>query len=255
MPQSATAQTFTSLSDIARVTVLPGWRTETGRHMAGLRIELADGWKTYWRTPGETGIPPSLSWEGSENLAKARLLWPAPITFETSGFRSIGYQGVTVIPVEITPDRAGPITLRGRMEFGICEEICIPMSVPLEAELPAGGRPDPEIRAGLSRQARPPAEAGITTVRCVIEPTADGLRLTARIALPRSEPVEAAVVELSDSSIWIATPETRRRGRTLTATTELVPPSGQPFLLERSDIRITLIGGGKAVDIRGCPAG
>jgi len=63
-----TAQSFLSLDDVAKVTVLPGWRTATGNHMAAIRIELAEGWTTYWRSAGESGIPPRFDWSGSGNL-------------------------------------------------------------------------------------------------------------------------------------------------------------------------------------------
>ena len=87
---------------------------------------------------------------------------------------------------------------------------------------------------------------------CGVEPIADGLRLTATIDMPRLGRDEIAVFELSDQAIWIAEAATQRTGRTLTATTEMVPPGNKPFLLDRSDVRITVMAAGQAVDIMGC---
>ncbi len=251
------AQTLVSLDDIARVTVLPGWRTARGTHMAAIRIELAEGWKTYWRFPGEAGIPPSFDWSGSENLASVQLHWPVPRVFYTNGLRSIGYKGVTVIPIELTPasPAGGPIRLRGRIQIGVCEDICIPMTTSLDRQLSAPGRRDERIRESLDRRPRTAAQAGVRSATCSVEPISDGLRITARIAMPRQGKDEVAVLELPDPTIWIAEPKTTRKGRVLTAVTDMVPASGKPFLLSRSDLRITVLAGGKAVEVNGCTAG
>ncbi len=66
---------------------------------------------------------------------------------------------------------------------------------------------------------------------------------------------EIAVFELPDQMIWISEAHSRRTGQTLSATTELVPPSNRPFVLDRSDVRITVLAAGRAVDIWGCSAG
>ncbi|MFY8145805.1 MAG: protein-disulfide reductase DsbD domain-containing protein, partial [Rhodobacter sp.] len=62
--------------DLLSAEVLPGWRTEQGTHMAALRLTLAPGWKTYWRSPGDAGIPPLFNWSGSQNLSGVRVHWP-----------------------------------------------------------------------------------------------------------------------------------------------------------------------------------
>ncbi len=251
------AQTLVSLDDIAKVTVLPGWRTARGTHMAAIRIELAEGWKTYWRFPGEAGIPPSFDWTGSKNLANVRLHWPVPKVFYTNGLRSIGYKGVTVIPIELTPasPAGGPIRLRGKLQIGVCEDICIPMTTSLDSNLTPPGRSDAAIRASLARRPKTAAQAGVRSATCSVEPIADGLRITARVTLPKQGKDEVAVLELPDPTIWIAEPKTTRKGRVLTAVTDMVPASGKPFLLTRSDVRITVLAGGKAVEINGCTAG
>ncbi len=255
LPTALGAQSLTSLSDIAKVTVLPGWKTANGTRMAALQIDLADGWKTYWRAPGEAGIPPSVDWQGSQNLQAVQFHWPTPDVFTTNGLKSIGYKGVTVVPIEITPSGSGPITLQGRVDIGVCEDICVPISVPVSVELSGDGKENPAILASLADQPTPADQTRISSVSCAVDPIADGLGLTATIGLPNRFDPEMAVIELPDQSVWIATPEISRSGGILTARTELVPPSGQPFLLNRSEIRITLLGDGQAIDIQGCPAG
>ncbi|MCX8508161.1 MAG: protein-disulfide reductase DsbD family protein, partial [Rhodobacteraceae bacterium] len=54
--------------NLLKAEILPGWRTESGSQMAALRLTMAPGWKTYWRAPGDAGIPPRFDWTGSANL-------------------------------------------------------------------------------------------------------------------------------------------------------------------------------------------
>jgi DsbC/DsbD-like thiol-disulfide interchange protein len=256
-PLAAVAGTYgTAPGDrVAQVELLPGWR-EGAVQMAALRIRLQPGWKTYWRAPGDAGIPPSLDWQRSGNLAAARFEWPVPQVFDLGGLRSIGYSGEVVLPLLLTAAEAGaPISLRLELQIGVCHDVCVPVSVTLSAEIPAGGAADPRIRAALADRARTSAEAGLAAVSCTVEPIADGLRVTARLALPAQGGEEVVVFEPGDPTIWASAAEASRAGGTLTAAADLVPANAAPFALDRSRLRITVIGRGRAVDIHGCPAG
>lgn len=246
-----------SLDDVAKVDILPGWQTRNGTQMAAIRIRLAPGWKTYWRAPGDAGIPPRFSWQGSRNLAAVQLHWPSPSVFNQNGLRSIGYQDEVILPIELTPktDTKTAISLRLEMELGVCEEICVPISVKMRADLPVNGAVNPLITTSLKDQPVPAPKAGMRSLSCAISPIADGLRLEAKIELPKIGKSEVAIVELADQTVWIAEATTKRNGRHLLVVSEMVPPNAAPFLLSRSDIRITVLGDNRAVDIRGCPAG
>lgn len=88
---------------VVTLEVLDGGATAQGRYIGALHLRLEDGWKTYWRAPGDAGIPPQFSWQGSSNIADLSITWPTPEVFETSGYRTIGYHDELVLPVEITP--------------------------------------------------------------------------------------------------------------------------------------------------------
>ena len=243
-----------SADDVAKFDVLPGWKTESGTYMTALRIQLAPGWKTYWRAPGQAGIPPRFDWEGSENLSDVQFHWPAPKIYVVNGVRTIGFKNELVLPIEITPKQRGQdISVRARIELGVCEDICMPVNVSVAAELQGAGGPDARISAAIAAQPAAARDAGLRTIDCAVEPISDGLRLTATIDIPSLGGDEIAVFELPDQSIWVAEAEASRQGRTLTAVTELVPPANQPFPLDRDQVRITVLGGdGGAVDISGC---
>ncbi len=112
---------------------------ETESVSLGLHFRLREGWKIYWRSPGDAGYPPRLDWSGSENLAGAAISWPAPERFSILGFETLGYTEEVVFPVTATLARAGePLALRATVEYLTCKEICIPYEAKLALRLPAG---------------------------------------------------------------------------------------------------------------------
>ena len=58
----------------------------------GIEVRLDDGWKTYWRSPGDAGIPPFVEWDGSTNLSVANFQWPAPVRFNYYDLETFGYE-------------------------------------------------------------------------------------------------------------------------------------------------------------------
>jgi DsbC/DsbD-like thiol-disulfide interchange protein len=244
----------TTQEEILQAQLRPGYQMENGRHMAAVELVLAPGWKTYWRSPGDAGIPPSFDWSGSQNVQSVRIHWPAPSVFDTGGMQTIGYHDRLVLPLEITPeDPTEPIRLAVRIDLGVCDTICIPAMVNLAADLGLNGAPDPDITAALATRATPAAEAGVDGVSCEVDPIRDGLRLTARIRLPDPGGPEVVTFETADRAIWAATAVTHREGAELVSITELVPPDGAPFALDRSGVTITILAAGGAVEVKGCP--
>jgi DsbC/DsbD-like thiol-disulfide interchange protein len=169
--------------------------------------------------------------------------------------QTIGYHDRLLLPVEVRPiDPALPVVLSMRLELGVCDEICLPALVTLRSDLVPPGVPHAEISAALSARAVPAREAGVTSVACTVEPIPDGLRLTARMRLPDPGMAEVVAVETADPAIWIAEAKAKRTETELVAVTELVPPEGAPFALDRSGVTLTILAGGGAVEVRGCPA-
>lgn len=241
---------------VVELDILPGWRTDQGTHMAGLHISLAPGWKTYWRVPGDGGIPPRFAWTGSENLNAVALHWPVPDVSHINNMRSIGYSGSVVIPVEFDLENASAAArMKGEVQIGVCEEICIPVVLHFDAELPAGGRRDPNIVASLIDRPRTATEAGVGAVSCAIAPIEGGLRVIAEIPMPPMGRDEEVVIESGDQRVWVSEPSTWREHGTLFAASDMIHIERDGFTVNRSDMRITVIAGGQSVDIQGCAAG
>ncbi len=242
-----------TLGDVATLEVLEGWRMPSGQHMAAVRVRLAPGWKTYWRSPGDAGIPPYFDFHAAENMAAVAWHWPVPKVFHANGMRSVGYAGELVLPVEITPNGSGEVRFAGTVQIGVCEEICIPAMFDFDALLPSGGVRDPAIVAALVDRPLTAEEAGVGQVACEVIPMADGLRLSAEIEVDRLGASEAAVVE-AGPGIWVSDPSVERSGDRLVVTADLAAQDG-PVVLDRSAVRVTVLAEGTGVDIRGCPAG
>jgi DsbC/DsbD-like thiol-disulfide interchange protein len=245
----------TTQDDVLQASVLTGWQTERGTRMVALRLDLAPGWKTYWRAPGEAGIPPEFDWSASRNLRSIRIHWPAPTVFETAGFTTIGYHDRLILPVEIEPvDPGRPVELSAVIDLGICSDICLPASLALTAVINPPGAPDAAISAALAARPKTGREAGLTSIACTVEPIADGLRLTAVLALPPQGGTETVAIESADRSVWVSEASASRDGGRLTAVTDLVPAAGTPFALDRSGLTVTVISARGAVEVHGCPA-
>jgi len=102
--------------------------------LGGIAFQLQPGWKTYWRTPGDSGVPPRFDFSKSENIEAVTVMWPAPLKFDDgAGGVSLGYHDQTVLPLRIVPKSADrPVTLRAAISYAVCEKICIPVEANAE---------------------------------------------------------------------------------------------------------------------------
>lgn len=227
--------------------LLGGWVTPEGHRIVALDVRLLPGWKTYWRNPGDAGVPPVFDWEGSDNLGAVTMHWPRPEVIDSGGMRTLGYHNRMLLPIEIAPaDPSKPIDLSVQVDFGVCETICVPAHVTLKAATP--GQADPAILAALDSVPRPAKTAAI----CTISPTEDGMRISATVPLQAGEEDSAAAMELSDLPVWASEPEIEIADGKLTATSEFIDLTGKPFALDPALVRLTLIEGEDAVEFTGC---
>jgi DsbC/DsbD-like thiol-disulfide interchange protein len=128
-------------------------RAPDGKLYAGLEIEMPKGWKTYWRQPGEAGgVPPEFKFGASENLASARVLYPAPHRLVDKAGATIGYKDRVVFPILLEPKDAGqPIALRLEASYGVCEKLCVPAETSLMLQVPSDPGPSTTLTAALVR--------------------------------------------------------------------------------------------------------
>lgn len=157
----------------------------------GLHITLPEGWKTYWRAPGDAGLPARIDWSGSTNLADAEIRWPIPERFSLFGLETFGYEREIVLPISARPGKPGePISFEASVDYLVCKEICVPITTALKLYLPAG-------------PARPSESAHLIdrfNVRVPSAATAAGLRLEEAVAVGGTKSPRLMVSVRSDTS-------------------------------------------------------
>ena len=102
--------------------------------LGGIAFQLQPGWKTYWRTPGDSGMPPRFDFSKSENIEAVTVLWPAPMKFDDgAGGNSLGYHDQIVLPLRIVAKNTDkPVTLRAAVNYAVCDKLCVPVEADVE---------------------------------------------------------------------------------------------------------------------------
>jgi len=140
-----------SLPDHAKASLFQA-QTSDGAWNAGLAIKLGDGWKTYWRMPGESGVPPQFDWSGSTNLKSVTIGWPAPRRYSDAAGETVGYKDEVVFPLRIEPrDRSKPVGLELKLFYAVCKDICIPAEAKLALSHSSAAQPLASERELLER--------------------------------------------------------------------------------------------------------
>ncbi len=160
---------------------------------AGVEMKLAPGWKTYWRYPGDAGMPPRFAFDDSENVQSTTVLWPAPLKFSDASGTSIGYKDAVIFPIRVFPrDPAKPVRLRLALDYAICEQICVPAEAKLELVLGTGGFAEAlaASEARVPRRAKLGDSDPLSIKRIGREQGPSGPRVTVDVVAPRSARVE-----------------------------------------------------------------
>ena len=182
--QAATSETVSSGPIDAQLFVAEdGIAPDASTLSAALRIDLQDGWKTYWRSPGEVGIPPTVTWEASQNVAEVEFLWPAPQRFRAFGIENFGYKDEVAFPLRISLQEPGvPTRLAGTVDLLVCSDICVPESFDLALDIPAGtgiDRVSAELIAAAGNRVPDAGGAGMGDAQAFLD--ADGQTLIVQI--------------------------------------------------------------------------
>ncbi len=215
----------------------------SSNELAGFEIRLAPGAITYWRDPGDAGLPPTLDFSSSENVASVEPEFPAPKRIkESDGSEAFGYDGDVVFPLRVKPrDPAKPVTLKLNADFAVCEKVCLPAKAHLELTLPsaAGSSHAGLIDAALAAVPRPVAPKDFGALEAL---RADRWRLCA----PRQDGPPRDLFVEAPEGWWIKVAPTRSDGgRDCFALTIGGKPKDADLPIA---LRLTLTGGAGAVE-------
>lgn len=153
----------TAATSAMRIVAAPGGR-------AAIEVRLDPKTITYWRSPGETGVPPLFNFSGSDNVAKVEVLYPAPRRFDEDGVFAFGYAESVVFPLRVTLlDPQRPATLDVKLDYAVCSRICAPATGSGRLLLPSGGETGPY--AGLIARAERQVPRSVEPARFKIHGT------------------------------------------------------------------------------------
>jgi suppressor for copper-sensitivity B len=144
----------------------------------GLEVVLEEGWKTYWRSPGDAGVPPHIDWAGSGNFSTAELSYPAPKRFSYYDAETFGYSDRVIYPIAFTPEQAGrDISLKADVNILVCDDVCIPHEMALSLPIPSGQARTSDfandVNQFASRVPRDGANAGLILEDAILAGTAE----------------------------------------------------------------------------------
>jgi thiol:disulfide interchange protein len=107
------------------------------KYSLGIWIKIQSGWHTYWKNPGDSGLPPKMNWDDKESFKFSDFEWPMPVPFLFNNIKSQGYQDKVLLPftVEVLKQATSP-EISGTLKILVCKDVCIPEKLPLKFQLP-----------------------------------------------------------------------------------------------------------------------
>lgn len=219
----------------------------------GLQFELAEGWKTYWRSPGDAGYPLTIDWSASENLAEAELEWPVPHRFILFGLDTFGYEQEVVFPLRLRPeDPERALHLVAEVDYLLCEQVCIPYVEEVSLTLPpdiAGPAPEAFL-IDLYRSQVPGSEeaSGLSLERVGLLGANDGLRLEAQAhsLFPFGDQPDLLIE--GPNGLHFGRPEVRLSDEGRQADFSIPIATRNGTAAEGSEVRLTLVDGTRGLE-------
>jgi DsbC/DsbD-like thiol-disulfide interchange protein len=232
------------------VRLLAGSRSGTVL-LGGIAIQLQQGWHTYWRTPGDSGVPPRFDFSKSDNVEAVTVLWPAPHKFDDgAGGTSLGYLKQIVLPLRIVAKNADkPVTLRASINYAVCEKLCIPVDADAELAFASVASTEDGTLSEALNAVPKPANVGDPNPLTVLDVKRDG---------KTNVLVDVAAPDAGDLSLFVEGP-TPDWALPVPKLVEHGPPGIKRFVFELDGLppgasadgaalKLTLVGGDRAYE-------
>jgi DsbC/DsbD-like thiol-disulfide interchange protein len=231
-----------------------GTKVEDGRKVvqAGVEIRLAPGWKTYWRYPGDSGVPPHFNFEKSDNVKSVQVAWPAPERMTEADGTIIGFRNGVVFPLAIEPkDASAPVVLRLAMDYAICEKVCIPVQAKAELTIKGAGNAEPAIAAAektVPKKLAFAADAPLSIKTVRRDDTSKPAKIVVDIAAPEGQAV--SVFAEGPTTDWALPVPDKADGapaglQRYVFALDGLPPGASP---SGAEIRLTAVAGDEAIE-------
>ena len=219
--------------------------------LGGVALQLQPGWHTYWRTPGDSGVPPRFDFSKSDNVEAVTVLWPAPHKFDDgAGGTSLGYIKQIVLPLRIVAKNADkPVTLRASVNYAVCEKLCIPVDASAELAFASVASTEDGTLSEALNAVPKPASVGDPNLLTVLDVKRDGKTTVL---------VDVAAPDTNDLSLFVEGP-TPDWALPVPKLVDHGPPGVKRFSFELDGLppgttadgaalKLTLIGGDRAYE-------
>jgi DsbC/DsbD-like thiol-disulfide interchange protein len=224
------------------------------RLRAGVELKLRPGWKTYWRYPGDSGVPPRFDFARSENVRDVTVLWPAPQRMSDGSGTSIGYSAGVVFPLRIVPvDERKPVLLRVDLDYGVCEKLCVPVDAKLELALGANATAHDAVLAASEARVPSSVAIGPREPLAVVAVRRDSARDPSRVVVDVAAPKDPGVDLFAEgpTAEWaLPVPRAEDGGpagiRRFTFELDGLPPGARP---EGAALRLTAVSATSAIEV------
>ena len=137
-PASAQGLSPSFGESVATVRLIASVDRTGGQFHVAVAIVMKPGSHTYWKDPGDAGVPPVFAFNGSRNVSAAQVLFPAPSRIKEEGLEAYGYTDRVTFPVLVKPaDGTAPASLHVDIAYAVCDRICVPATAKADLPLPA----------------------------------------------------------------------------------------------------------------------
>jgi len=200
-PASAAGASPWSEDARSAIRLIAGTAKDGAPLRAGIEIKMDRGWHTYWRYPGDAGIPPRFDFSGSENVAAVTVQWPAPRALTEASGTVIAYKDNVIFPLRVEPkDKTRPVKLDLKADYAVCEKLCIPAQGAAKLALGAGDTAHEE--ALKQAEASVPKPASAEEIGLTLRRAANSAKPQAIIGLPASIGPDAVLFVEGPTPEW-----------------------------------------------------
>ena len=219
----------------------------SGSLLAGLELRLDPKFITYWRSPGEAGVPPTFEFGGSENLKDVRVQYPAPEKLDEGGTEAFGYRGEVTFPlVVVALDPARPVKLELAFGYAVCADLCLPAKAHLDLVL--DGSPSAESKIVFDALATVPkprklGEAGALRIDAFTPMSASSFQVDA------TTPDGTGILVVEAPEPWYFSAAAGRAEGNGHVSFTLTGPARVPAELPDGPVRLTLVGSTGAIEV------
>ncbi|WP_407167199.1 protein-disulfide reductase DsbD domain-containing protein [Bradyrhizobium sp. ORS 111] len=218
--------------------------------LGGIAFQLQDGWKTYWRTPGDSGVPPRFDFSKSDNVEAVTVMWPAPRQFDDgAGGTSLGYKHQVVLPLRIVaknPDK--PLTLRADINYAVCERLCVPVEAKAELTFASVASTEDGALTEALNAVPKPANLGDPNPVTIRDVKRDGHNVLVDVAAPETKGL-SLFVEGPTPDWALPVPKLVEHAppgvKRFTFALDGLPPGAKP---DGAALKLTLVGGDKSYE-------